>query len=121
MKKFLSWTLFVIILCCGCFIYFRYYYTYSEGNRAGLLQKFSNRGNIFKTFEGEMVLSSVESRKDVAIASEKFLFTVLDKEVAQKLVELEGHFVIIHYKSTHGRLFWRGDTNYFVDDVKQAD
>jgi hypothetical protein len=121
MKKFLYWSLFVIVLFCGIFIYFRFYYTYSEGNRAGLLQKISNRGNIFKTYEGEMVLSSVESSKNVALASEKFLFTVLDKDVAQKLIELEGHFVIIHYKSTHGKLFWRGDTNYYVDEVKKAD
>jgi hypothetical protein len=87
---------------------------------ASRLQKFSYRGNLFKTYEGEMVLSSVESSRDVPLASEKFLFSVTDKSTAQKLANLQGHFVVVHYSQKHGKIWWRGDTEYFVDSVREG-
>jgi hypothetical protein len=120
MKKFIILFILVFLLIGGVFIYWKYYYTYSEGNRAGLLQKFSYRGNIFKTYEGEMVLSSIESSKDVPLASEKFLFSVTDPRVAAMLNTLEGHFIVVHYLQKHGKVWWLGDTEYFVDSVREA-
>jgi hypothetical protein len=119
MKKFLIWVAIILFLILGLFVYWKYYFTYSEGNRAGLLQKFSNRGNIFKTYEGELVLSSVESNKNVALASEKFFFSVQDENLATKLSVLEGHMVVLHYKQRNGILPWRGETEYIVDSVRQ--
>jgi len=119
MKKFLIWVAIILFLILGLFVYWKYYFTYSEGNRAGLLQKFSNRGNIFKTYEGELVLSSVESNKNVALASEKFFFSVQDENLATKLSVLEGHMVVLHYKQKNGILPWRGETEYIVDSVRQ--
>ncbi len=58
-KKILRWIIFLIILGLAIFVYLKYFYTYSDGYRAGLLQKFSRKGTIFKTYEGELVLSSV--------------------------------------------------------------
>jgi len=78
-KKFYTWSIVILLLVFAIFIYWKYYFTYSEGNRAGLLQKFSHRGQIFKTWEGEMILSSVRSSQNVALASEKFLFSATDK------------------------------------------
>jgi hypothetical protein len=109
---------FVVILILGVFIFWKYFYTYSEGYRAGLLQKFTRKGNIFKTYEGELILSSVTSNKNVALASEKFLFSVLDDSLANVLDTLQGKFVTIHYKQKNGKVIWRGDTPYFVDQVK---
>ncbi|MFZ1290366.1 MAG: hypothetical protein WAR79_09755, partial [Melioribacteraceae bacterium] len=60
-KKVLFSALFVIILIIAGSVYYNYFFTYSEGYRAGLLQKFSYKGTIFKTYEGEMILSSVQS------------------------------------------------------------
>jgi hypothetical protein len=108
----------IIILLLGFFIYWKYFFTYSEGYRAGLLQKFTRKGNIFKTFEGEMILSSVVSSNNVALASEKFFFSVVNDSLAHKLDTLQGMFVIVHYRQKNGRLPWKGDTPYFVDDVK---
>jgi len=116
-KKFYTWSIVILLLVFAIFIFWKYYYTYSEGNRAGLLQKFSHRGQIFKTWEGEIILSSVRSSQNVALASEKFLFSVTDKGVADKLSHLEGSFVTVHYAQKNGKLFWRGDTEYFVDSV----
>jgi hypothetical protein len=117
-KKILRWLLFLIVIIGVISIYWKYFYTYSEGYRAGLLQKFSNKGIIFKTYEGEMILSSVSSTKDVAIASEKFQFSVINKSLARQFDTLQGETVIVHYKQKNGSAFWRGDSPYLVDSIK---
>ena len=117
MKKIMIWGLVIALIAGSVFIYWKFYFTYSEGHRAGLLQKFSYRGTIFKTWEGEMIMSSIESKKDVALASEKFLFSVSDKELAQKMQKLEGRMMILHYHEKNGSLWWRGDTPYIVDSL----
>jgi hypothetical protein len=116
-KRILKWLLFFIILFLAGFIYWKYFYTYSEGYRAGLLQKFSNKGTFFKTYEGEMILSSVSSNREVAIASEKFQFTVTNKDIIRQFDTLQGEMVIVHYRQKNGIVFWRGDSEYLVDSV----
>jgi|SRR6476620_2927720 len=100
------------------FVWWRYYYTYSDGNRFGLLQKFSHRGTMFKTYEGELILSSVKGNANVPIASEKFFFSVTDEAVAQQLNNLQGHNITVHYQEKNSPAFWRGDSAYIVDSVK---
>jgi hypothetical protein len=117
MRKFLYWSLAILLIVLAIFIYWKYSFTYSEGNRSGLLQKFSYKGTIFKTYEGELILSSVKSNQDVSLASEKFHFSVPDKGLAGKLLKLEGTMVILHYKEKNGVLPWRGETVYLVDSV----
>ncbi|MEI7723941.1 MAG: hypothetical protein WCK09_02500 [Bacteroidota bacterium] len=117
MKKILYWSLAILVIVLGLFIYWKYSFTYSEGNRSGLLQKFSYKGNMFKTYEGELILSSVKSNQDVSLASEKFFFSVVDKALAEKLLKLEGTLVVLHYKEKNGTLPWRGETVYLVDSV----
>lgn len=117
MKKTLYLILFLAILVVAGFVYWSYYYTFSDGSRAGLLQKFSRKGNVFKTYEGEMILSSVQSNANVPLASEKFFFSVSKKEVAQKLSDLQGEFIVVYYKEKKGTLPWRGESTYVVDSV----
>ncbi|HBH83751.1 MAG: hypothetical protein A2X05_06050, partial [Bacteroidetes bacterium GWE2_41_25] len=117
-KKIMKWTLSILVIFLAIFIYWKYFYTYSEGYRAGLLQKFSSKGTIFKTYEGEMILSSVASSRDVALASEKFLFTMKNKDLVRTFDTIQGEMVIVHYREKNGILFWRGDSRYLVDSVK---
>lgn len=109
---------FVLLAVAALVVYWRYYYTYSDGNRFGLLQKFSRKGNLFKTYEGEMILSSVSSNQNVPIASEKFFFSVTDKAVAQKMEDLQGHHVTVHYEQKNNPAFWRGESEYLVDSIR---
>ena len=118
-RRILSIIILVLLFALGFYVWWRYYFTYSDGFRYGLLQKFSRRGSLFKTYEGEMILSSVKSNANIAIASEKFYFSVTDKSVAQKMEALQGHEVTVHYKQKNGAAFWRGDSEYIVDSVKQ--
>jgi hypothetical protein len=117
-KIVLKWLLTIMLVVCIITVYWKYFYTYSEGYRAGLLQKFSSKGTLFKTYEGEMILSSVSSSRDVALASEKFLFTLTNKKLIRQFDTIQGDMVIVHYRQKNGTLFWRGDSQYLVDSVK---
>ena len=118
LKKIAYWSLLIVIVVITAFFYFKYFYTYSKGYRAGLLQKISEKGMVFKTYEGEMVLSSVESNSNVAIASEKFVFSVSDEAVAKSMEQIQGKNVVVHYTEKSGKLPWRGDSHYIVDSVR---
>ena len=120
MKKILGWFIFFVLVFLAAFIYWKYFFTYSEGYRAGLLQKFSKKGTVFKTYEGEMILSSVRSNANIALASEKFYFSVKSPEVAGKMDQVQGEFIVIHYTEKNGVLPWIGETKYLVDSVKVA-
>ena len=90
-------------------------YTYSSGVRAGLLQKFSSRGWICKTWEGELVLSAVPGS-----APEKFLFSVRSDSIANEINRLNGRRVILYYEQHKGvPTSCFGDTEYFVTGVRQ--
>jgi len=117
-RRILSWTATLVVIILAAFVYWRYFYTYSDGYRAGLLQKFSRKGTFFKTYEGELILSSVAGNKNVVIASEKFLFSVTNDSLANGLDTIQGRDVSVHYREKNGPVFWRGDSRYLVDDVK---
>ncbi len=116
-KKFMRWFMLFLVIFLSIFVYWKYFFTYSDGNRTGLLQKLSRRGTVFKTYEGELVLSSISSTSNVAIASEKFYFSVKDKAVVKKMEMYEGKNVKLHYLQKNGTLPWRGDSEYIVDEV----
>jgi hypothetical protein len=116
---YLALTLFIVVV--GIYVYWSFFFTYSDGYRAGMLQKFSRKGTVFKTYEGEMILSSVQSNKNVAIASEKFLFSVADHELALQLETMQGKSVVVHYTEKNNTLPWRGETVFMVSSVKLSD
>lgn len=92
-------------------------WSYSEGERAGWVQKFSKKGWICKTWEGELALVSMPGA-----APEIFEFTVHDQAVAARVTAAMGQRVALHYeqkKGLPGSCF--GDTRYFVTEVKVAE
>ena len=117
-KVVFRWLLILILIFGSTVVYIKYFYTYSEGYRAGLLQKFSSKGTLFKTYEGEMILSSVSSNREVTLASEKFLFTMTNKSLVRAFDTLQGDMVIVHYRQKNGTVFWRGDSQYLVDSIR---
>jgi hypothetical protein len=117
-RKFLKWFLILIVIFIGIIFYWNYFYTYSDGYRAGLLQKFSHKGALVKTYEGELILSSVSSNRDVVLASEKFFFSLSNKKLSRQFDTLQGNMVIVHYKQKNKAAFWRGDSPYLVDSVR---
>ncbi len=91
-------------------------WTYSDGERAGFVQKLSNKGWICKTWEGEMAMVTMPGT-----VAEKFYFTVPDDEVAQRINTSVGERVALHYEEHKWIPFsCFGDTGYFVTDVRVA-
>lgn len=85
-------------------------WSYSSGERAGWVQKFSHKGWICKTWEGELALVSLPGS-----SVEKFFFTVHDDAVAHKLSAAMGKRVSLHYEEKVGLpTSCFGETRYFV-------
>lgn len=89
-------------------------WNYSDGWRSGVLQKFSRKGWICKTWEGELAMSTVPG-----VAPTIWLFSVRDDAVAQRMSDAIGDRVNLHYTEHRGipsDCF--ASTNYFVDSVR---
>ncbi|MBC7867790.1 MAG: hypothetical protein H7X88_09685 [Gloeobacteraceae cyanobacterium ES-bin-316] len=114
-KKFMRIFIILFLLIGGLLFWWKYYYTYSDGYRSGLLQKLSHKGNIMKTYEGELVMSSISSTNNVALASEKFYFSIASDSIAKALMNLEGKRVRLHYEQKNGKLPWRGESEYIIN------
>ena len=115
MKKFLVIVVGIVALAAVCYFTFLYNATYSEGVRTGELIKFSNKGMVFKTYEGE--LSQGISGAQI------FSFSVLDsqEQVITDLKSLEGHYVKLTYIERYRTFPWWGDSKYFITEVKKED
>ncbi len=114
------WTVIILVLSFIIFILINVTFTYSDGNRAGRLIKFSHKGYIFKTYEGELNLGGINSVNGGVMVNNMWDFSVSDQTVADSLSKLEGRDINIHYKEKMSSLFWRGDTRYIVDKVVQV-
>jgi hypothetical protein len=107
------------ILAAGALLFALYIWimlswSYSDGERAGWVQKLSRKGYICKTWEGEMVLVSMPGA-----IPEKFVFTVWDEATAQAINNVMGKRVSLSYKEHVGLpTSCFGDTPYFVSGVK---
>jgi hypothetical protein len=89
-------------------------WSYSDGERAGILQKFSRKGWVCKTWEGELAQFIVPG-----VAPTIWYFTVRDDEVAKQVNANVGRKVVLHYQEHRGvptRCF--GDTPHYVDHVR---
>ncbi len=113
MKKFLRIGITFIVVVLVAYFSFIYFVTYSEGYRAGELVKISKRGLIFKTWEGRLSQGVSEEQQ--------FNFSVQksDKEVLDKLKELQGKRVKLTYIERFGTFIWLGDTKYYVKEVEE--
>lgn len=116
MNRFIKWLLSLILIgLTGLAVYtwIMLNWSYGSGERAGYVQKFSHRGYMCKTWEGELAMVSMPGTM-----SEKFLFTVQDDAVAQKINANLGKKVALKYDQHIGLpTSCFGDTEYFVSDV----
>ncbi|MBI5891329.1 MAG: hypothetical protein HZB47_11740 [Nitrosomonadales bacterium] len=104
----------VVAAVFAAYIWLALHWSYSEGERAGFMQKLSKKGWICKTWEGELSLVALPGA-----APEKFLFTVREDAVADKINRQVGQRVALIYEEHRGLpTSCFGDTAYFVTDVK---
>ncbi|EAQ49209.1 MULTISPECIES: hypothetical protein [Leeuwenhoekiella] len=113
MKKILGLVLGGIVLLAILYYAFIYFVPYSEGTRAGELIKFSRKGVVSKTWEGQI--------SQGISGAQIFDFSVLDgeEEVIQKLKDYQGSYVKLTYIERYATFIFWGDTKYFVTEVSK--
>ncbi len=104
-------------LLFAAYIWLMLSWSYSRGERAGWVQKLSEKGYICKTWEGEMAIITMPGS-----VPEKFLFTVRDDRVAERIKAVMGKRVAVDYEEHIGLITsCFGDTGHFVMDVRVID
>lgn len=117
-KKILLWTILGLILAGAVFCYFRFYFVFGDGVKAGELNQFTYKGYVWKTYEGKLIQAGFKgSTGGAAIQSYIFDFSVADEEVANELMRCSGKNVELHYKEYLGALPWRGMQKHIVDRI----
>jgi hypothetical protein len=102
------------LLLLGIYSAFVMTWSYSDGERAGTLQKFSRKGWLCKTYEGELAMYVVGG-----VAPQLWYFTVREPDIVGQLNDAVGTKVQLHYAEHRGvPTSCFGDTPYFVDQVK---
>src|SRR6187431_1319888 len=104
MGKFLSILLIALILFAGGFFYWRYYWVFGEGVKAGELNFLVKKGYIFKTFEGKLIQSGFKSGVAGSIQSYEFEFSVTNEKIAYQLMQNSGKAFELHYKEYLGSI-----------------
>jgi hypothetical protein len=113
MKKFAFVGLPLIALLVALYFFVVLSWSYSTGERAGWVQKFSRKGWICKTWEGELAMVSMPGA-----TQEKFYFTVWDEKVAEEVNKAMGRRVSLHYEEKVGLpTSCFGETRYWVNGV----
>jgi hypothetical protein len=108
---------FLVVLLFAAYMWLMLSWSYSRGERAGWVQKLSEKGYVCKTWEGEMAMVTMPGS-----VPEKFLFTVRDDAVAEKIKAVMGKRVAVDYEEHIGLITsCFGDTGHFVKDVKVID
>lgn len=118
-KRRRRWPYLLAIVLLGLIAYtpMMLWWSYSEGERVGILQKLSHKGWVCKTYEGELALYIISG-----VTPQIFSFTVRDAAVARQLNDLLGARVRLHYSEHRGLpTSCFGDTRYFVDSVHAVD
>lgn len=102
------------LLILALYLAFVLNWSYSDGERAGYLQKFSRKGWICKTWEGELAMTTVPG-----VAPVLWNFTVRDDALAAQLNGLLGERVVLHYEEHRGiPTTCYGETSHFVTRVQ---
>ena len=119
--RIFTWTGVILALTLAGFIYFRFYFVFGDGVKAGELNQFIYKGYVWKTYEGKLIQAgfrgSNKNSGSAAIESYIFDFSVADEEVANELMRCSGKTVELHYKEYLGTLPWRGMQKYVVDRI----
>lgn len=114
--RILVLTLIGLVLAATGWTWLTLNWSYSEGERAGYVQKFSRKGWLCKTWEGEIAMVTMPGA-----IPEKFEFSVREESVAQKINALAGKRVVLHYhqhKFVPTSCF--AETEYFIGDVREV-
>jgi uncharacterized membrane protein len=118
MKKKLLIFIGILVVALGIFIYYEFFFVFGKGVKTGNLNQIVYKGYIFKTYEGRLILPGLRSKNPGMLESNEFEFSVADKNVAEKMMTLDGETLRLHYKEYKRMLPWRGNSKYVVDSME---
>ncbi len=114
----------LMLAIMGTFV-ITFYYNYSTGDRVGKVMKFSKKGYVVKTWEGQLFLGGIGGGDGGDMNSTYWNFSVYpgDDEVRKEIEEAmnKGHRVKLQYEEKLFTFSWRGDTKYFIVDVEKIE
>ncbi len=131
MRKVVFLVIFLLLVSVTFYMYWYYYNAAGAGTKEGMLQNFARRGNVFKTYEGDMIQMGFGMRGS-SISSNVFHFSVADERIADSLEHhCQGKLVLLHYTQYRRSLPWRGENytsknpdqkpgQYIVDRIEQV-
>lgn len=117
MKKFIFITTLLLLVVGAGIFYWRYFYVFGEGVKAGELNFMVRKGMAFKTWEGRLIQTGYRSLVPGSVQSNEFEFSVTNEAIAEKLKLSGGKMVELGYKEYFGAIPWRGNSKYIVDTI----
>ena len=121
MKKFLKIGIPVLIIILAIVIWWRYYFVFGEGVKAGNLNFVVKKGYIFKTWEGRIIQEGFKTPNPNQMQSNEFEFSVAEDSIAQILERYSGKFVELRYKEYLNAIPWRGNSNFVVTEILEVE
>ena len=121
--KIIAWIIVILLLVGTGFCYYKFFWVFSDGTKTGELNSLTYTGYIWKTYEGEMILSGYGAKGSVngSVQSKIFKFSVKDKDVAEQIKQLTGQRITVQYKEYKGALPWRGYERAIVDTIEKVE
>lgn len=94
--------------------------TYSSGARTGIVIKISQKGYVFKTYEGELNLGGISEGDGTIMPTKIWAFSVNrnDEQVFNELINTQGKHVRLHYREVIRNFFWQSETPYIVEKIE---
>lgn len=117
MKKFVTIGIFVLLIAAGVIFWWRHYFVFGEGVKAGDLNYLVKKGYVFKTWEGKLIQTGFKTPAPGAIQSNEFEFSITNDSLATVLERASGKFVELRYKEYIAPLPWRGMSKYVVIEI----
>ncbi|MBV8254263.1 MAG: hypothetical protein JO154_16810 [Chitinophaga sp.] len=117
MGRFVFIVVSVIVLILGGIFFYKFYFVFGKGVKAGELNYFVQKGYVFKTYEGKLIQSGYKGQVAGAIQSNEFQFSVTNERIAQQLMTASGKWVELSYKEYLGAIPWRGYSPFVVDSI----
>jgi len=117
MKRIILITSVIVLVVLSSVIYWRYYFVFGEGVKAGNLNFVVHKGYVFKTWEGRVIQTGIKSTVTGSIQSNEFDFSIASDSIATRLERSNGKIVELRYKEYLHALPWRGNSKYVVTEI----
>jgi hypothetical protein len=116
-QKYLRIAGWILLVVFVVLFWWRHYFVFGEGVKAGDLNFLVKKGYVFKTWEGRLIQTGFKTNAPGAIQSNEFNFSIANDSIASVLERASGKTVELRYKEYLHPLPWRGMSNYVVVEI----